>query len=495
MNHHLHLICCLALLVLGALAAPAAEKPNILFILADDLGYGDVSCNGATKIKTPHIDRLADEGIRFTDGHAGASTCTPMRYGLLTGRHNWRSWLKFSALSTSAPMLIEEDRVTIASFLKGEGYATSIVGKWHLGYGREEGFEKDRGDQPPNYWNTRGKGPNWNGELKPGPNETGFDYSYVIPVANSFPPYVIVENHRVEGLRKDSPIGRLESKNFGKMEGGEGARWKDEELVDKITSKAVSQLESLAKQEKPFFLFYTPHQPHIPHRPHPRFKGTSQAGVYGDFVHELDWSVGQVLDTLDRLELTKNTLVIFTSDNGGAGNNYKGHRPNGPLCGGKGCLTEGGHRVAFLARWPEKIKAGQITKETVSTTDMLATFAALVGKDLPDGAGPDSYNVLPALLGEKLPDPERPVVLSSGATGALSIRMGKWKFFEGHGTAGYAAWNKYRTCWLNPQPGELPGQLYNLEEDLGETNNLHDKHPEIAAKLRQELEEIRKAPH
>jgi arylsulfatase A len=239
----------------------SSRSPNIIFILADDMGYGDVGCFGATKIKTPNIDSLAKEGILFTDGHCGASTCTPTRYGLLTGRHNWRTWCKFSALSTSAPLLIEEDRVTVASFLKSEGYSTSIIGKWHLGYGREDGFENNRGDAPPNYWQTRGKGPNWNGELKPGPLEVGFDYSYVIPVANSFPPYVIVENHHVEGLRQHSPIGKMQSKHDGKMEGGKGARWKDEALIDMFTRKLVSQLDGFSKEKKPFFLYYAPHQP------------------------------------------------------------------------------------------------------------------------------------------------------------------------------------------------------------------------------------------
>jgi arylsulfatase A len=474
------------------------QLPNIIFILADDLGYGDVSCYGAEKIQTPQIDRLAKEGVLFTDGHAGASTCTPTRYGLMTGRHNWRSWLTYSALSTSAPLLIEEGRMTIASLLKSAGYSTSIVGKWHLGFGREEGFEANRGNMAPNLWNTRGRGPNWNGKLKPGPLEVGFDYSYVIPVANSFPPYVLVENHHVEGLRKSSPIGKMQSRNNGKMVGGRGARWKNEELVDKLTSKTVSELERLAKQKQPFFLYYTPHQPHIPHRPHPRFQGTSKAGAYGDFVQELDWSVGEVLNAMDRLGLTKNTLVIFSSDNGGVSNprllpKFKGHWPNGPLRGGKGSILEGGHRIPFLARWPGKIKASTKSHEIISTTDMLATFAAIVGKELPTGAGPDSYNVLPALLGQKLPNPDRPMVFSSGATGALSIRVGKWKYFEGYGACGYPEFKQYKTCWLNPKPGQLPGQLYNLEDDLGEKRNLHDQHPEVVEKLKRKLAEIKNA--
>ncbi|MFP6763779.1 MAG: sulfatase-like hydrolase/transferase [Planctomycetaceae bacterium] len=200
----------------SALSAHGTERPdepNIIFILADDMGYGDLGCFGAEQIKTPNIDRLATEGILFTDGHCGASTCTPTRYGLLTGRHVWRSWCRYSALSTNAPLLIEEDRVTIASFLKSAGYSTSIVGKWHLGYGHEKDFEQNRGDLAPNFWLTRGSGPDWNGELKPGPLENGFDYSYVIPVANSFPPYVFVENDRVAGLRRESLIGKIEPRN------------------------------------------------------------------------------------------------------------------------------------------------------------------------------------------------------------------------------------------------------------------------------------------
>ena len=475
------------------------EPPNIIFILADDMGYGDLGCYGATKIKTPNIDRLAQEGILFTDGHCGASTCTPTRYGWMTGRHPWRSWCKYSALSTNAPLLIEEDRVTIASFLNSVGYSTSIVGKWHLGYGQEKGFEDNRGDLAPNYWESREGGPDWNGELKPGPLENGFQYSYVIPVANSFPPYVFINNRRVAGLRADSPIGQLESKNYGKMEGGEGARWTDEELIDQFADTLVSQLESLAKQGQPFFLCYTPTQPHIgsrsvrgqAHWPNARFQGTSQAGPYGDVIHELDWSVGVILQTIDRLDLAENTLVIFTSDNGGYTRNFNGHQPCGSvLRGGKGDLVEGGIRVPFLAKWPRKIRSGIRSQEIISTTDMLATFAAIVGKDLPAGAAPDSYDVLPALLGRALPHAERPVVLSSGGTGAISIRSGKWKLIDGQGNCGYGEFIK-KSPWPKPQVGAPPAQLYNLEVDLGEADNLYRKHPDIVHRLKVGLEKIK----
>ena len=475
------------------------NRPHIVFILADDLGYGDLSCYGAEKIKTPNIDRLAKEGILFSDGHCGASTCTPTRYGLMTGRHPWRSWCKYSALSTNAPLLIEEDRVTIASFLKSAGYSTSVIGKWHLGYGHEEDFATGRGETPPNYWDTRGSGPNWNGELKPGPLEVGFDFAYVIPVANSFPPYVLVENHYVAGLSDHSPIGKLESRNYGYMEGGIGARWRDEELIDKFADKLVSQLESLTEKQQPFFLYYAPSHPHIgshsingnAHWPNARFKGTSQAGNYGDVVQELDWSIGIILDNLDRLGLTENTLVIFASDNGGYNRDFHGHRPNGSLLrGGKGDLVEGGIRVPFLARWPGRIPPATRSTEVISTTDMLATFAAILDKPLSAGAGPDSYNVLSALVGQKHPYPERPVVLSSGGTGALSIRTGKWKLIDGQGNCGYGEFSADHPV-PKPRTGDPPAQLYNLNEDPSETNNLYFERPEIVYRLKMGLKRIK----
>lgn len=491
----------LTALTLLAASAEAANRPNIIFIMADDLGYGDVSCYGAKKIQTPNIDRIASEGIRFTDGHAGASTCTPTRYGFMTGRYNFRSWLKSSALSSSAPLLIDPDRVTVPSFLKSKGYNTSIVGKWHLGYGSEPGFEDDRGDTPPNYWETRGSGPDWNGILRPGTEENGFDYSYVIPVANSFPPYVIVENDRVVGLRKDSPIGALQSKNGGKMEGGEGTRWTDEELIDKFANKLESELDRLAGSNAPFFLCYTSSHPHVAarrgtrqgHWPHERFAGTSQAGPFGDTVHELDWSVGVILEKLDELEIADNTLIIFTSDNGGYPRDFNGHYPMGPVMrGGKGDLVEGGTRVPFVARWPGRIPSGTVSKEIVSTTDMIATFAAVIDAQLPEGAGPDSYNVLPALLGKALPDPDRPIVFISGGTGALALRSGKWKLIEGQGNRGYSEMRAKKPV-SHPGPDAPPHQLYNLDEDLGEANNLYLQHPEIAERLLKQLAKIRDA--
>jgi arylsulfatase A len=485
----------------------APEKPNILFILADDLGYGDLSSYGATAIQTPNIDRLAKEGVLFTDGHTPASVCTPTRYGFLTGRYCWRTWLKRSALSSDAPMLIEEDRPTVASVLRSAGYYTAHIGKWHLGFGREDDYAENReGQGEPNSWRSRRGGPDWNGELKPGPLEVGFDHFFGLPIVNSFPPYVFVENHHVVGLDPNDPIGEMESRYLGKMEGGRSAHWKQNDLALKLTEKTVSLVRILTRQEKPFFIYYAPHQPHRPYTPNARFKGQSQFGVYGDFVEELDWSVGKVLEVLDQLGIAENTLVIFTSDNGGlteadSGNAQRGasygdglpgpaapahkHQANGSvLRGGKGDIWEGGHRVPFLARWPGKIKPGTRSDETICLTDMLATFAAVVGVDPGPEAGPDSFNILPALFGRLLDDSaRRPRVMQSGGiSGMLSLRKGSWKLIDGQGAGGYKE-GKF-------QPGELP-QLYDLSKDLGETTDLYSQNPEFANQLRQELRKIK----
>ena len=502
----------LALLTAGlpgrAGAQATSSRPNIVFILADDLGYGDLSSYGATAIRTPNIDRLAEEGVLFTDAHSPSSVCTPTRYGLLTGRYCWRTWLTRSALSSDAPLLIEQNRPTVASVLRSAGYSTAHLGKWHLGFGREDDYAEDReGQGEPNSWRSRKGGPDWNGRLAPGPLEVGFDYYYGIPIVNSYPPYVFVQNHRVVGLDPDDPIGRMESRYLGKMHGGRAARWNDNELAMELTARTVSQLEKLANQQQPFFLYYAPHQPHRPFTPNARFKGSSRFGVYGDFIEELDWSVGEVLGALDRLGLADRSLVIFSSDNGGLvdpassaaqrGAGYGDgsgtppppevqHLANGPvLRGGKGDIWEGGHRIPFLARWSGKIRPGTTSEETISLTDMLATFAALAGQELSHEAGPDSFNVLPALLGGRLDGSLRHprVMQSGGVSGMLSIREGPWKLIDGQGGGGYRDGKAKR--------GEPP-QLYNLSQDLGEKTDVYALHPEVAKRLRQLLHRIQR---
>lgn len=480
-------------LLWAAIAAAAAERPNIVFILADDIGYGDLGCYGAVRVRTPNLDRLAREGVRFTDAHTTASTCTPSRRSLLTGAYSWRQPAGSGILPGDAPLSIPPGTVTLPSLLRQAGYATGVVGKWHLGLGGEGG-------------------PDWNGEIKPGPLEIGFDYAFIMPATGDRVPCVYVENHRVVGLDPsdpirvsykekigDEPTGRenpelLKLKptyghdmtiingisRIGWMSGGKAARWVDEEMADTFARKAIAFIEQ--HRDRPFFLYLAPHDIHVPRVPHPRFRGTSQAGLRGDAIHQLDDTVGQVLGALERLKLAKNTLVIFSSDNGGVNDDgYEDfdpsdHKMNGPLRGRKGQLFEGGHRVPFLARWPRKIKPGSRCDELIALADMPATFAALVGVPLPADAAPDSFNVLPALLGRKHDTPLRPhlVMHRGGVKGPFAVRQGVWKFVE-------------------PHAEERVEMLFNLADDLGETRNLAAAHPEKVRELKALFGKLRDA--
>ena len=487
-------------------ATPRPQRPNIVVILADDLGYGDLSCYGATKLRTPNIDSLATQGVRFSDAHSPSSICSPSRYGLLTGRYCWRTWLKRSALATTAPLLIEDGRTTLASLLKSVGYHTECIGKWHLGFDREEGYAQDKIDEKGNFtpvgyppwWESKKGGPPWNGDLRPGPLEVGFDYYFGIPIVNSFPPYVYVENHKVVNLRKDDPIGKMESKNYGRMEGGATARWKDEDLAFTLTAKVVSSIESQRK-DQPFFLCFAPHQPHIPYRPNGRFKASSGCGERCDVIQELDWSVGEILDALQRAGFADNTLVVFSSDNGapqgslGAGLKQNASSdellPNGPVWrGGKGSIWEGGHRVPFLARWPGRIAPGSRSEDMICLTDLLATFAAITGVNLRPEDGPDSFNMLPALLGQKSGKPLRGPLVMGCDSGMHAIREGPWKLLLGQGGGGFDSGSQKLSESKKSDSGEPPLQLYNLEKDPGEKLNVYDSHPDIVRRLQDVLE-------
>ena len=402
----------------------AADKPNIVFILADDIGYGDLGCYGATLVKTPNIDRLAREGRRFTDAHSPASTCTPTRRALLTGTYSWRQQPGSAIAPGDAPLTIPPGTVTLPALLKQAGYKTGAVGKWHLGLGGEGG-------------------PDWNADIKPGPLEVGFDYAFFMPATGDRVPCVYVEDHRIVGLDPadpimvsykskigDEPTGAehpelLKLKHthghdmtivngigrIGWMTGGKAARWIDEDMADTYTQKAISFIER--SKEQPFFLYLATHNIHVPRVPHPRFKGTSDCGIRGDSIRELDETVGKVLAALERLKILDHTLVVFTSDNGGVmDDGYEDfgsleHKCNGALRGYKGSLFEGGHRVPFIARLPGKIKAGSECGELITLLDMSASFAALTGVPLPAEAAPDSINVLPALLDQPHDQPLR----------------------------------------------------------------------------------------
>lgn len=465
-----------------ATSKASPNRPNIVLILADDLGYGDLSCYGAKKVQTPNVDRLAREGIQFMDAHAPSAVCTPSRYSVLTGRYCWRTQLKVDCLFGYDPLLIEDGRLTTASMLKSIGYSTAVIGKWHLGFGRDH--------------------PDWNGELKPGPLEVGFDYYFGYPVTNAQAPYVYVENHRVVGLDANDPIRIGPESKTATQYGGKAARYKADEMTITLTHKAVDYIER--NSSHPFFLYFQPPTVHTPYTPNARFHGTSQCGVYGDFIHELDWSVGEILSALERTGIAENTIVILTTDQGGLYDREAydmGHRVNGPLLGQKTDVWEGGHRIPFLARWPGRITPGTRSNELISTIDLMATAAAITGIELPQDAAPDSFNVLPALVGNGSGKPVRGgALILESYTGMLGVREGDWMLILGRGSGGstteyfkhYGMWleelGRSTTGWAvtsmgAPDPHLPPGQLYNLAHDLGEAENLYTQHPDIVQRL------------
>jgi arylsulfatase A-like enzyme len=453
------------------------ERPNVVLIMADDLGYGDVGCYGATKVRTPNIDRLADEGTLFTDAHAPGAVCVPTRYSLLTGRYHWRLSQKWDRNR----LLVEEGRTTVAQVYQSAGYATACIGKWHLGFGREGRVD-------------------WNKELKPGPLELGFDSYFGTPMSHNEAPQVLVENHAVLGLDPAGPVSITEP--------GEGAFWgvttsspktrfKEDELATRETAKAVGFIED--NLDKPFFLYFATNSIHAPWMPQKRFRGTSDIGSYGDSIHELDWVVGEIMRTLERHDLADDTLIIFTSDNGAMCHPdvvKAGHAPNGDLIGQKTDAWEGGHRVPFIARWPNHIPAGRKSDELLCLTDILATSAALVGRQLMPDEGPDSCNVLPALLDDPHDQPCRENLVIEGTT-AVAIRENEWLLIPHRGSGGFTTETGMPFMSMKElgfsnsdytRDGELrqdapPGQLYNMATDPGQSTNLYDAHPEIVERL------------
>jgi arylsulfatase A-like enzyme len=477
--------------VIFAASCLAGEKPNVIVILSDDIGYGDLGCYGATKVKTPQLDRMATEGLRFTSGYAASATCTPTRYAMLTGEYAWRR-KGTGILPGDAAPIIESGRFTLPTLMKNAGYTTAAVGKWHLGLGPGPGKT------------------NWNVEIKPGPREIGFDYSFLIPATGDRTPCVYVENQLVVGLDANDPIEVSYDKAIGNdptgaknpellkmklthghdntivngisrigyMTGGKAARWVDEDMADVITRKAVEFIEK--NKEQPFFLYFATHDIHVPRAPHKRFVGTSQCGTRGDMIHQLDYSVGEVMAALDRLNLSEKTLVIFSSDNGpvlddgyadGAVKDLNGHTPAGALRGGKYSLFEGGTRLPFIARWKGRIKPG-VSDAMVCLIDLLNSLAKLTGQTLPADAAPDSLDVLPALLGESQVGREYIVQHANG----VSIRKGNWKFVP-------ASSNQ-------KAKNAVPDSLFDLSNDIGETKNLAEK-PEVLAELKALLEKIK----
>lgn len=479
------------------------RKPNIILIYADDLGYGDLGCYGAKLIPTPNIDKIAGEGLRFTNGYATSGTCTPSRYALLTGQYPWRIGARI--LKGDAAMIVKPGTPTLPSLLKDVGYRTGAIGKWHLGIGN--------GDL------------DWNKPIYPCPNDVGYDYSFIMAATMDRVPCVYVRNGQVVGLDPTDPLEVSYSKPFpgmpigrnspegirlkpshghneaivngvpriGYFKGGKAAQWIDEDMADTYTNEAFKFMEE--NKDRPFFLYLGYSDPHVPRLPNKRFLGTTTLGTRGDSIVEFDWCAGEIMKKLQRLGLDQNTLVIVSSDNGpvlddGYQDNAKemlnGHTPWGPLQGGKYSSYEAGTRVPFIVRWPGQIKPG-VSEAMVCQIDFAASFAALTGRPLKPEEAPDSWNVLPALLGESTK--ARDYLVTDASKGGLSIREGNWKLMADGGK------KKGKNMKDDNAEKERDKKLFDLSHDLGETTNLADKNPEKVEALLNLLEKVKASQH
>lgn len=490
------------LFILG-LTGNGQLHPNVVIVYADDLGYGDLGAYGSTKLKTPNLDKLAAQGLRFTNGHALAASCTPSRYALITGQYPWRK-SGTGVLPGDAALIIPTDKITLPLVFKAAGYQTGLIGKWHLGLG-----------------NTVEK--NWNGEIKPGPNEIGFDYSFIFPATADRVPTVFVENHHVVAAENTDPILVNYKKKVGNeptgldhpellkmkstynhghnntivngigrigfMTGGSKARWTDEEMPLSFLAKSLDYIEQ--NKNKPFFLFHAFTEPHVPRMPSTIFKGKSGLGYRGDAILQLDWTVGEIMKKLEQLGIARNTIIIFTSDNGPvlddgyedeAVSSLNGHTPWGPLRGGKYSLFEAGTRVPFIVSWPGKIKPG-VSNAMVSQIDFLSSFAHYLNVVIPGGDAQDSEKIMGALMGK---DKQGREILIKQGMQSLTIIKGKWKYIEPHR-------GNVNSGLTNIETGNnLLPQLYNLESDLGEQNNLAIQNPRLVDEMAALLKSLRR---
>ncbi|MGJ8726357.1 MAG: sulfatase family protein [Roseibacillus sp.] len=459
----------LAFLSISFASLQAAETPpNIVYILADDMGYGDVQCYNPErgKIPTPHMDRLAEEGMRFTDAHTTSSVCTPTRYGILTGRYNWRTRLQRSVLCGYSPPLINPERATVASFLKQHDYTTAIVGKWHLGLGlpSTDGGTLKKGAKT-------AENIDWSGRIAGGPIDLGFDYFYGISASLDMPPYLYILNDRFVGEG-------TATKAFHRK----GAAEPDFEAVDVLPEIGNKSAEYIAKQkaDKPFFLYVPLASPHTPILPSEEWKGKTGLGDYADFQMQTDHVIGQIADAIDEHGFGENTLFIVTSDNGCSPRadfkdlESKGHFASAQFRGAKADLWDGGHRVPFIVRWPAQVKANTVSDQLICQSDLMATCADILGETLVPEAGPDSESMLPALKGETVVS-KRNGMIHHSISGSFAYRHGKWKLLLTKGSGG---WSKAPNVKGSPE-----GQLYDMEADPGETKNLYEEKPEVVAKL------------
>ncbi|MDD7985228.1 arylsulfatase [Lentisphaera marina] len=470
----------------------AAKQPNIIYVLMDDMGQGDVSCfNPSSKIHTPHIDSLAANGMMFTDAHTNSSVCTPTRYGILTGRYAWRTHLKKSVVGGTSPSLIKPGRMTLASFLKEQGYHTGMIGKWHLGW--DFSFHPDSVEIDPLYWGyTPGTKINYSKGVKNGPDVHGFDYYYSLPSSLDIPPYLYVENGEITNLDITERKGE-EGKRLWRG-GPMSADFDIEDCTPNFFRRANKFIAQNANADKPFFLYLPLPSPHTPILPIKEFQGKSGINEYADFVLQIDHHMGELIKTLKEQNIFDNTLLVFTADNGISPRadiaeiNNAGHFPSNGFRGRKADIYEGGHRVPYIVTWPNGgVKAASITNQTICTTDMLATLADILGKKLPDNAGEDSYSTLPLLLSKPY-NFARPATVHHSINGSFAIRQGDWKLIF---CAGSGGWPKSD---LTPDMAKAQGlpviQLYNLKSDPAETVNLYKSYPHIVDRLTTQMQKL-----
>lgn len=502
----------MALALVPAISAQAAGKgkdktptrPNVIFIYADDLGFGDLECYGAKNVETPNVNRLAANGIRFTNGYATAATSTPSRYSMLTGEYAWRK-PGTDVAAGNAGMIIRPEQFTIADVFKSAGYATAAFGKWHLGLG-DKTAEQD-----------------WNAPLATGPNDLGFDYSYIMAATADRVPCVFIENGSVANYDPSAPIEVNYQRNFpgeptgranpellynlkpshghdmsivngisriGYMKGGGKALWKDENIADSITAHAVNFINQHKKE--PFFMYFATNDVHVPRFPHERFRGKNKMGLRGDAIVQFDWTVGQIMAALEKAGLSKNTLIILSSDNGPVVDDgyadraeelLNGHSPTGNLRGGKYSAFEGGTRIPLIVHWPAQIKGAQESNTLVSQIDWLASMAELVGARIPKGAAPDSYNYLDNLLGRANED--RPWIIEQASNHTLSVRTRNWKYIEGSDGGKMITWGPKIETGYAPVP-----QLYNMSDET-EQVDVAAKNPQKVFELERILRKVR----
>lgn len=482
------------LVLLAAATASAADHPNIIYVLCDDLGYGDVKClNPAGKIATPELDKLAAAGMRFTDVHSGSAVCTPTRYGVITGRYAWRSKLQSGVLGGLSPRLIEPNRMTVASLLKEHGYHTACIGKWHLGMNWVKLPGKDVTElniEKPNQVHNV----DYTQPIAEGPTSVGFDSYFGISASLDMVPYTFIKNSAVVAnptTEKSFPM--MPGKGTSTRKGPAAPEFDAEDVLPALTDEAIGYVRShaaAAKAGKPFFLYLPLASPHTPIAPTQEWQGRSGLNPYADFVMQTDWSIGQLVAAVDAAGLGENTLIIVTSDNGcspqadSSALKAKGHNPSYVFRGHKADIFDGGHRIPFLVRWPAKVKPGSTSEQLHCLTDLMATAADIVGAKLPAQAGEDSVSFLPALAGTAQ-SPLREAVVHHSINGSFAIRQGDWKL-ELCGDSG--GWSEPRPNANGPKKNLPLVQLYNLKDDIGETKNVADEHSDVVARLTALLE-------